>query len=119
MYLTYIKPFFDRLAALLAIVLLTPLLLLIVILLSVFQRGSIFFIQDRPGFKERVFKIIKFRTMGNQVDGSGKLLPEDQRLTKIGRFIRQTSLDELPQLWNVLKGDMSMVGPRPLLMEYL
>ena len=92
---------------------------MIVILLGVFQHAEILFIQDRAGFKGRIFQMLKFKSMTDRHDENGTLLPADQRLSKIGAFLRWTSLDELPQLWNVLKGEMSIVGPRPLLVEYL
>jgi len=96
-----------------------PILLPAGILLTVANRGTPFFIQARPGKNGKIFKIVKFKTMNDKRDASGKLLPDDQRLTKIGKIVRKTSIDEIPQLWNVLKGDMSLVGPRPLLPEYL
>jgi undecaprenyl phosphate N,N'-diacetylbacillosamine 1-phosphate transferase len=91
----------------------------VTILLLVANRGKPFFFQKRPGKKERIFKIIKFKTMNDKKDVHGNLLPDNQRLTKVGKFLRKTSIDELPQLINVIKGDMSMVGPRPLLPQYL
>ena len=96
-----------------------PILLPAGILLAVANRGTPFFIQARPGKNGRIFNIVKFKTMNDKRDAAGNLLPDDQRLTKIGKIVRKTSIDEIPQLWNVLKGDMSLVGPRPLLPEYL
>lgn len=102
------------------LILISPVLLIITILLYVFNEGAgAFFLQERPGLHGRIFKIIKFKTMNERKDASGKLLPDVQRITKFGRFVRNTSLDELPQLINVLKGDMALIGPRPLLVKYL
>ena len=106
-------------SALIGLLLLLPLFLLITLLLSVANNGHPFFTQTRPGKNARLFKVIKFKTMNDKRDKAGKLLPDAKRLTPIGKFIRKTSLDEIPQLINVLKGDMSLVGPRPLLVEYL
>lgn len=119
MYFSIIKPLFDFLISLLLLLILSPLFLLITILLFIFNSGNPFFIQTRPGKNARLFKLIKFKTMNDRRDAAGNLLPDAERLTPIGKFIRKTSLDELPQLINVLKGDMSLVGPRPLLVEYL
>lgn len=119
MYKKLIKPFFDIFITLVFIVLLSPLFIIIFFTLSISNRGSAFFFQPRPGKDERIFKVIKFKTMNDKKDQKGKLLPDVQRLTSTGRFIRKTSLDEIPQLLNVLKGDMSLVGPRPLLVKYL
>jgi len=114
-----IKNSFDRLLALILIILFSP-IYIVVSLLILFKMGSpILFRQKRPGLHEEIFGIYKFRTMTNEKDENGELLPDDQRLVGIGKFIRSASLDELPQLFNVLKGDMSFVGPRPLLIEYL
>lgn len=114
-----IKNIFDKLLAFFLIILFSP-IYLIVSLLIFFKMGNpIFFRQKRPGFKEEKFGIYKFRTMTNQKDKEGNLLPDEERLVGLGKFIRSTSLDELPQLFNVLKGEMSFVGPRPLLVEYL
>ena len=113
------KSIFDKTLALFLIILFSP-IYIIVSLLIFFKMGSpILFRQKRPGYKEEIFGIYKFRTMTNEKDANGNLLPDDKRLVGIGKFIRSTSLDELPQLFNVLKGEMSFVGPRPLLEEYL
>lgn len=98
---------------------LSPILLVLIIVGAISMKGNPFFIQERPGKNENIFKLIKFRTMTCEKDNMGKLLPDNKRLTKYGRFLRSTSLDELPELINILKGDMSIVGPRPLLPEYL
>lgn len=103
-----------------ALICISPILLIISILLYFANEGAgIFFTQDRPGKNGKVFKVIKFKTMNDKKDSLGKLLPDDQRITKIGKFVRSTSIDELPQLINVLKGDMAIIGPRPLLVQYL
>jgi lipopolysaccharide/colanic/teichoic acid biosynthesis glycosyltransferase len=114
-----LKRLFDLLLSSIALALFAPLLLIIVLMIR-WQLGSpVLFRQFRPGLKHQPFEMIKFRTMTSAVDASGNLLPDEQRLTWLGRLLRSTSLDELPELWNVLKGDMSLVGPRPLLVEYL
>ena len=114
-----LKSIFDKTLALLLIILFSP-VYIIVSLLILWKMGSpILFKQKRPGYKEKIFGIYKFRTMTNDIDEDGNLLPDEQRLVGVGKFIRSTSLDELPQLFNVLKGEMSFVGPRPLLIEYL
>ena len=114
-----IKSIFDKILALFLIILFSP-IYIVISLLIFFKMGSpILFRQKRPGYKEKIFGIYKFRTMTNEKDEFGNLLPDDKRLVGIGKFIRSTSLDELPQLFNVLKGEMSFVGPRPLLEEYL
>jgi undecaprenyl phosphate N,N'-diacetylbacillosamine 1-phosphate transferase len=119
LYSFLIKKIFDFILALIAIILISPLLILSTVLLFFYNSGSPFFIQARPGKDGRVFKIIKFKTMKDSKDKSGNLLPDAQRLTKFGNFLRLASIDELPQLINILKGEMSFVGPRPLLIEYL
>lgn len=119
LYKYFFKPTFDFIVALLGLLLLSPLLMIIIVYLFFANHGKPFFFQIRPGLNEKLFKIIKFKTMNDKVDKEGNLLPDAQRLTKIGKFVRKTSLDELPQLLNVLKGDMSLIGPRPLLPEYL
>lgn len=119
MYAKYIKRGFDFILSLWALIILSPLLLNLIILGTVFMGGNPFFTQDRPGKDEKIFKLIKFRTMNNKKDKNGKLLPDNDRLNGYGRLLRSTSLDELPELINILKGDMSIVGPRPLLVRYL
>lgn len=118
-YQIYIKPFFDFIFALLGLIVLTPVFLLVWLALAIANHGKPFFYQSRPGKREHIFTIIKFKTMNDKRGDSGRLLPDAKRLTAIGKFVRKTSLDELPQLINVLKGEMSFVGPRPLLPEYL
>ena len=119
MYKNIIKPFFDYVMAAIAILILTPVLLVASILLYFANNGKPFFFQVRPGKNEKLFKIIKFKTMNDKTDKNGKLLADTFRLTTIGKIIRKTSIDELPQLFNILKGDMSLIGPRPLLPQYL
>lgn len=114
-----IKCVFDFVVSSLALLVLSPLLILLVFLVRLKLGSPILFTQQRPGLNGHPFTIYKFRTMTNARDSKGDLFPDDQRLTSFGKFLRSTSLDELPELWNVLKGDMSLVGPRPLLMEYL
>ena len=113
------KPILDFSLALIALLLLSPILLLVTLFLAFANNGKPFFIQTRPGKNERLFNIIKFKTMNDKKDKNGELLSDAERLTAIGKFVRKTSLDEIPQLINVLKGDMSLIGPRPLLPEYL
>jgi lipopolysaccharide/colanic/teichoic acid biosynthesis glycosyltransferase len=119
MYQHFIKPVCDRLVAIVALVVLSPIIILVTLLLLVANNGKPFFLQPRAGYKGRVFRIIKFKTMNDRRDANGHLLPDAERLTAIGSFVRKSSLDELLQLINVIKGDMSIVGPRPLLVEYL
>ena len=119
MYNFFLKRILDLLSATIGIILLSPIFILITIGLYFANQGKPFFFQIRPGKKERLFKIIKFKTMNDKKDSNGNLLSDSERLTKIGSFVRKTSLDEIPQLINVLKGDMSLVGPRPLLPQYL
>lgn len=119
MYKHFFKRIIDIMVAFIGFTLLSPIFLLITIILFLTNRGNPFFIQKRPGKSERIFKVIKFKTMTDTRDADGNLLPDEKRLTKIGRFIRKTSLDEIPQLLNVLKGDMSLIGPRPLSIKYL
>ena len=120
MYKSFFKRFFDIVLSLLGLLIISPIFLLIWLFLAIANKGAgAFFIQERPGKDERIFKVIKFKTMTDEKDASGNLLPDAQRLTKIGKFVRSTSLDEIPQLLNVIKGDMSLIGPRPLLVQYL
>lgn len=119
MYKRFFKHIIDFLIAFTALVVLSPLLFIVVILLALANKGNPFFFQSRPGKDARIFKIVKFRTMTSERDEKGGLLPDVDRLTGIGKFVRKASIDELPQLVNVLMGDMSLVGPRPLLPEYL
>lgn len=119
MHKHYFKPLSDISCAILALFVLSPLLFLITIGLWFANYGKPFFYQSRPGKNGKLFKIIKFKTMNDKKDAKGNLLPDEFRLTKIGQFVRKTSLDEVPQLLNVIKGEMSIVGPRPLLPEYL
>lgn len=119
MYINYIKGIIDFITALFSLLILSPLLLLVTIGLIMVNNGKPFFFQLRPGKDGKIFKIVKFKTMNDKKDIEGNLLPDTKRLTKIGSLVRKTSLDELPQLFNVLKGEMSLIGPRPLLPEYL
>jgi lipopolysaccharide/colanic/teichoic acid biosynthesis glycosyltransferase len=124
MYAKFFKRVFDFTLSLIALIILSPVLLILAIVGAIAMGGNPFFAQPRPGKKdkkgnEKIFKLIKFRTMSNKVDKDGDLLPDDVRLNKYGRFLRSTSLDELPELLNILKGDMSIVGPRPLLVRYI
>ena len=124
MYQKFFKRFFDFTLSLIALVVLFPLLLILTVIGAIAMKGNPFFVQPRPGKKgkdgnEKIFNLIKFRTMSNAKDKEGNLLPDDIRLNKYGRFLRSTSLDELPELLNILKGDMSIVGPRPLLVKYI
>ena len=119
MYKTYFKRLIDLSAAFLGLILLSPVFIIVMIGLYFANNGKPFFFQARPGLNEKIFKIIKFKTMNDKKDSIGNLLPDADRLTPIGSFVRKTSLDEIPQLLNVLKGDMSLIGPRPLLVQYL
>ena len=120
LYRDIFKRVFDFLGALILLVLLSPLLIVVTIWLHFANKGAgAFFTQERPGKDEKIFKLYKFKSMTDERDADGNLLPATQRLTKVGAVVRKTSIDELPQLWNVLKGDMSMIGPRPLLVSYL
>lgn len=118
-YSSVIKPTADRLIAVVAFVVLSPLFFAVMLLLLIANRGNPFFLQPRPGKGERIFRIIKFKTMNDKKDEQGNLLPDELRLTEVGKFVRKTSLDELPQLLNVIAGQMSLIGPRPLLVQYL
>ena len=119
MYKHFFKRVFDFIIALVALILLSPIFLIVMIGLYFANQGKPFFFQARPGLNEKIFKIIKFKTMNDKKDANGNLLSDAERLTPIGAFVRKTSLDELPQLINVLKGDMAIIGPRPLLPQYL
>lgn len=119
MYKLFFKRFFDFILSLIAIIMLSPVYLIVIVLVRIKLGSPVFFAQKRPGKDEKIFKMYKFRTMTNEVDENGNLLPDDKRLTKFGKLLRSTSLDELPELFNILKGDMSIVGPRPLLVRYL
>lgn len=118
-YESYFKRPIDLVCGLIAIVLFSWLYLVLIVLGTVFMRGNPFFLQERPGKNEKIFKLIKFRTMDNRKDANGNLLPDEIRLNKYGRFLRKTSLDEIPEAFNIIKGDMSLIGPRPLLVQYL
>lgn len=118
-YQNIIKPFFDFIVSCILLVLLSPIILVTIIAIGMLNKGKVFFFQTRPGLNAKPFKIIKFKTMLDKYDEEGNMLPDKDRITKIGQIIRSTSVDELLQLINVLKGDMSIVGPRPLLMQYL
>lgn len=115
----YIKRILDIISSLLAIIILSPLLGMLTVIGAFEMKGNPFFTQERPGKDEKIFKLVKFRTMTNAKDKDGNLLSDAERLTKYGKFLRNTSLDELPELFNILKGDMSVIGPRPLLVQYL
>ena len=119
MYKKYIKRIIDFLVALIGFIILSPIFVIVTIALFFANQGKPFFFQLRPGLHGKIFKIIKFKTMNDKKDVDGNLLSDAERLTKIGAFVRKTSLDEIPQLLNVLKGDMSLIGPRPLLVQYL
>ena len=113
------KRIFDVVVVLISLLILMPIYFLVILIMKIKLGSPIFFKQPRPGLEGKVFNIYKFRTMTNECDSNGNLLSDSKRLTQFGKFLRSTSLDELPSLWNVLKGDMSLVGPRPLLVEYL
>lgn len=120
MYKHFFKRFFDFLISLIALICISPILLVVTIWLHFANKGAgAFFFQERPGKNGKIFKVVKYKTMTDEKDENGKLLPDSERLTKVGRFVRSTSIDELPQLFNVLKGDMALIGPRPLLVQYL
>lgn len=119
MYRKIFKPVIDIISAFFGLLILSPLLIVVTILLYLANNGKPFFFQKRPGKNGKIFKIVKFRTMTDARDDEGNLLPDSERLTVIGKFVRKTSIDEIPQLWNILTGSMSLIGPRPLLPEYL
>ena len=120
MYKHFFKRLFDFILSLSALLIASPILLVVTIWLHFANKGAgAFFFQERPGKNGKIFKVIKYKTMTDERDASGKLLPDAERLTKVGKFVRSTSIDELPQLINVLKGDMALIGPRPLLVQYL
>lgn len=119
MYKKFFKPLLDSITAIIVLLLVSPIFIIAIIGLTIVNSGTPFFIQKRPGKNGRIFKIVKLKTMTDEKDADGNLLPDADRLTMIGKIIRKTSLDEIPQLFNVLKGDMSLVGPRPLLPSYL
>lgn len=120
MYRYFFKRIIDACIALIALLLISPLLLIITVWLHFANKGAgVFFLQERPGKNGKIFRVIKYKTMTDERDEQGQLLPDEKRLTAVGRFVRSTSIDELPQLFNVLKGDMSLIGPRPLLPQYL
>ena len=120
MYKNFFKGFFDFWISLIAIICISPLLIIVTIWLHFANKGTgAFFLQERPGLHGKLFKVIKFKTMTDERDADGNLLPDEDRLTEVGKFVRSTSIDELPQLINVLKGDMALIGPRPLLPQYL
>lgn len=119
MYQKYIKRILDLVCSIPALIILSPVVLVIAIVVKIKHGNPVIFAQERPGYKEKIFKMYKFRTMTNEKDENGKLLPDENRLTKFGEFLRKFSLDELPELWNIIKGDMSIIGPRALLVKYL
>ena len=119
MYQNFFKRVLDFVASFIGLILLSPIFIIVMIALFIANRGKPFYVQARPGKKKRIFRIIKFKTMNDKEDAQGNLLPDVKRLTGIGKFVRKTSLDEIPQLLNVIKGDMSLIGPRPLLPQYL
>ena len=120
MYKYFFKRFLDFLISFIVLICISPILIAVTIWLHFANKGAgAFFLQERPGKNAKIFKVIKFKTMTDERDENGKLLPDEDRLTKVGKFVRSTSIDELPQLFNVLKGDMALIGPRPLLVQYL
>lgn len=118
-YKIFTKRLIDIIISLICLIILTPILIIVTLNLLIANKGKVFFVQKRPGRNEQIFMILKFKTMNDERDKDNNLLSDAERLTKMGKFIRKTSLDEIPQLINVLKGDMSLIGPRPLLIEYL
>ena len=119
MYAKCFKRVIDFVLSFIGLIVLSPIFLILIVLGAIFMKGNPFFTQQRPGKNEKIFKLIKFRTMDNRKDKDGKMLPDEVRLNKYGKFLRSTSLDELPELLNILKGDMAIIGPRPLLVRYL
>lgn len=119
MYKCIFKRTFDILLSAIGLIILSPIFIIVTVLLMIYNNGKPFFFQSRPGKNEKIFKVVKFKTMNDKKDEEGSLLSDSKRLTKVGQFVRKTSLDEIPQLLNVLKGEMSLIGPRPLLVEYL
>ena len=119
MYRLFVKRLLDFVLSLIALIILSPVILIVALLVKIKLGSPVLFKQERPGKNEKIFKMYKFRTMTDEKDQDGNLLPDDVRLTKFGKVLRSTSLDELPELFNILKGDMSIVGPRPLLVKYL
>jgi len=120
MYKYFLKRLYDFILSFIGFLITSPIFIIVWIWLSIANKGAgAFFFQERPGKDEKIFRVIKFKTMNDRKDASGNLLPDAQRLTKVGKFVRSTSLDEIPQLLNVIKGDMSLIGPRPLLVQYL
>ena len=120
MYKCFLKRFFDFWISLIVLIIISPILMIVTIWLHFANKGAgAFFFQERPGKDGKIFKVIKYKTMTDERDSDGNLLPDEARLTKVGKFVRSTSIDELPQLVNVLKGDMALIGPRPLLVQYL
>ncbi len=119
MYKRFIKRTLDIILSFVILAVCSPVLIITFILLTIANKGEAFFVQKRPGKNAKIFKIYKFKSMNDKKDTNGNLLPDSERITKIGQFVRKTSLDEIPQLFNVLKGDMSLIGPRPLLIQYL
>lgn len=119
LYKWFFKRFWDMVLSGISIIILSPLLIILMILGAIMMRGNPFFVQERPGKKEKIFKLVKFRSMSNKKDKDGNLLPDEQRLGKYGKFIRKTSIDELPELFNIFVGHMSIIGPRPLLVKYI
>ena len=119
MYKNFFKRLFDFILSLMALIILSPLFIVLIIVNAIKMKGNPFFVQERPGWHEKVFKLIKFRSMTEEKDENGNYLPDEVRLTKYGEWLRNTSLDEIPELINICKGDMAIVGPRPLLVQYL
>ena len=119
MYARVLKPLLDFLFALILLLLSSPVLVLTALLLVIFNKGRVFYFQQRPGLQGKPFRVIKFKTMNDKTDADGNLLPDEKRITGLGKFLRKTSIDEFPQLFNILSGGLSLIGPRPLLMEYL